>query len=146
MFRVFTCHLIALCLAAPALAVTVPPDAGAFLIPDVVASPGIFADLLSGYPIHRQIRIEPQREILSHLALLIWLVIVATGGLIVMSQVLGDTLAVHASRVAFARSCTRWIIARNPFERWDERWSLRSRRASSASASTARASRAERPL
>ncbi len=146
MFRVFTCHLIALCLAAPALAVTVPPDAGAFLIPDVVASPGIFADLLSGYPIHRQIRIEPQREILSHLALLFWLILVATGGVITVTQTLWGTPAVQASRVAFARSCTRWIIARNPFERWDERWSLRSRRASSASASTARASRAERPL
>ena len=123
-----------------------PPVAGAFLIPDMVASPGVFADLVSGYPIHRQIRIEPQREILSHLALLFWLILVATGGVITVTQTLWDTPAVQASRVAFARSCTRWIIARNPFERWDERWSLRSRRASSASASTARASRAERPL
>ena len=80
MFRAFSCCLVALCLATSALAGTVPPDARAFLSPDVVASPGVFADLVSGYPIHRQSRIEPQREILSHLALLFWLILVATGG------------------------------------------------------------------
>ena len=49
-------------------------------------------------------------------------------------------LSIRQPYVAFAallaRSRTRWIIARKPFERWADKWSFRPNRPSSPAAST----------
>ena len=43
-----------------------------------------------------------------------------------------EALSCYAALAARARSRTRWTIARRPFDRCDDKWSLRPRRPSSA--------------
>jgi|GEM_PF-2322535 len=58
----------------------------------------------------------------------------------------GPNVRDYRSLLAFiARSRTRWIIARNPLERWADRWSLRPSRPSSLAASTFNTSETAKP-
>ena len=54
--------------------------------------------------------------------------------------------AYPAALASAARSRTRWTIARNPFDRWADRWSFRPSRPNSAPASTSSTSETVRSL
>ena len=125
---------------------TLSPWVDIRIVRSVEPDPDFFARSTSSYPLFHQKTVKLEPVVVSHSGLVLWLTFAFSIALVASAEACARSIPPQASRVAFAKSWTRWIMALRPLERWDERWSRKSSRASSASASTVNASRAVKPL
>ena len=146
MMRILICGLISALTTKPAVARTLSPGETSSVILTKSQDHDLFAATTSDYPLFYQFVIAPDAEIAASFGLLAWFVIAMAAAAIAIARTVPESISDQAFIVALARSWTRWIMARKPFERWDDRWSRKSSRVNSASASTAKTSRAESPL
>ncbi len=139
--------LVSLLLAMPAIASSVAPGAEIDFGPSVIVkdltviSLNELVDFLSRY----YVNLVDQGGTPSG-ANLAFQVILLGFGLVGVVKLLPKTSPYSDELVCSATSRTLWTIARKPFERWADKWSLRPRRPNSAPASTFNTSDTGKPL
>ena len=146
MIRAVLAFVLFCCFPFEAIAATANPMTHAAIDGPLVTDPGVYAQIVSDYPLFHQFWITTGHEIARLTGLLVWVIFIVVAITTVRAPSADVLTARYATWAASARSRTRWIMARRPFDRCDDRWSLSSNRANSAEASTSRSSRAVRPL
>jgi hypothetical protein len=83
----------------------------------LITDPGVFARIVSDYPLFHQFWITTGHEIARLAGLLAWVIFIVVTITTVLAPSADEVAARYAAWAASARSRTRWIMARRPFDR-----------------------------